>query len=267
MILLLLACSEPDTLTPPDVIRYQTTLSELEETIINSLDNGLPSILHISQGYESMIVDMADGNCPEFTQGEDGINGFWVDDCMTDDGHRFHGFSTYSQIQESQGQDQFEEQGVFGGIWGSFDALDSNGDVYSVGGIAQTGIMPNGGFDMNLNGSFWLSGYYWWMREGSSSFQIHGNVNETLDVSGGVNYPNITMYFESMVFDPHLCGGVLNGKLKLRDATGYWFEIIREECELCSVVMWQDYQVGQLCIGSALDDSMNQILDSIEPWY
>ena len=119
-----------------------------------------------------------------------------MDDCFTDDGHRFHGFSSYSRIQQSQGGDQFEEDGVFGGMWGSFDALDSNGDIYSVGGIAQTGIMPrDGGFDMVLNGSFWLSDEYWWMREGSSSFQVHGSIIDTLSFSGGVHYP-ITLYFE-----------------------------------------------------------------------
>ena len=56
-----------------------------------------------------------------------------------------------------------------------------------------------------------------------------------------------------MVFDTKRCSGVLNGVLKLRDVSGYWMRLIVKGVN-CSVVMWEGFQVVNLCGHSFLMD-------------
>ena len=76
------------------------------------------------------------------------------------------------------------------------------------------------------------------MREGSSSFELHGSIYERLEFTGGVHYPDATVVFDNTIYDVDRCGGTAFGK-EIRDASGYWFDWQKNACEDCAIVGWE----------------------------
>jgi hypothetical protein len=268
MIVLWIACTQNPTQSVPDMVHFESDLESLEQQVQYSLNDGLPSMTDVADGYVSLMSLYSESQCPQFNYTSNGFDGHWVDDCITEDGDRFNGFSSFSDIGLQMGENTPDFGEVFSTIWGSFDIIEESGDQFSVGGLGQLGIIPStGGLDMNLNGAFWVDYSKSWMEKGSSSFQVHGSIYEELEISGGVNYPKVTMYFDSVIYDAEQCGGTVFGDILLRDATGYWFTFSKKSCQNCGVVMWEGYPVGQMCFGDSLDASVANLIEKVSEWY
>ena len=95
---------------------------------------------------------MGDENCRD-SQSLHNVDGHWVDDCVIQLAIDF------SVLRPSQNY-PFNKKihtvmGIFSSVWGSFDAIHSDGRVITIGGLGQIALADNyGGFDMNLRGSF-----------------------------------------------------------------------------------------------------------------
>ena len=72
------------------------------------------------------------------------VDGHWVDDCVTATGNRFFGFATFSELSVQQ-EDTYGNGGVFSSVWGSFDAIHSDGRVRTIGGLGQIALADNYG--------------------------------------------------------------------------------------------------------------------------
>lgn len=266
MILLWLACTPENPVQRPDIRRFHTALGDLEDAVKVGFDSGLPSMFQVGEGYVEILSEWGDESCPNFTDQYSNVDGHWVDDCVTASGNRFFGFATFSELSVQQ-EDTYGNGGVFSSVWGSFDAIHSDGRVRTIGGLGQIALADNyGGFDMNLRGSFWLDSDNLWMREGSSSFELHGSIYERLEFTGGVHYPDATIVFDNTTYDIDQCGGTAYGKLKIRDASGYWFDWQKTACEDCAIIGWEGYSVGEICIGDSLDDAIRVLIDDSREW-
>lgn len=266
MILIWLACAQENSPTNIDVRRFQTALYDLESNVNMGFASGLPSMFQVGNHYIETITEWGDDDCPNLNEQFSSVDGHWVDDCVTSSGNRFFGFATFSALAVQE-EDQFGNGGVFSSVWGSFDAIHSDGTIRTIGGLGQMALASrDGGFDMNLRGSFWLDDENLWMREGSSSFEIHGTVYGQLELIGGVQYPSATIVFDNTVYDANQCGGTSFGKVKLRDASGYWFEWDKTACEECAIVQWEGYNVGELCVGTALDSAIQTLIEDSKEW-
>lgn len=245
-----------------DVVRYQTSIATLESNVQSALADGLPSMLEVFTEYETIMSEWADETCPEFNAVTGGAGGHWVDDCTTADGVRFNGFVLYSGFENNVATDEFG--GQFGNIWGSFEAIAPDGARRAIGGMGQLNVLPEGGsFDMFVDGAFWMNTTSEWMQTGTASFGVELAGIDKMKVRGGVQYPNVTLSFDEMIYHVDRCDGVLRGKLRLRDSTGYWFEVEREECSECQTVMWEGYPVGEMCIGEDLDLAMKSLMEQV----
>ena len=244
-----------------DVIRYQTSIDTLESNVQSALADGLPSMLEVFTEYETIMSEWADETCPEFNACvTGGAGGHWVDDCTTADGIRFNGFVLYSGFENNVATDEFG--GQFGNIWGSFEAIAPDGARRAIGGMGQLNVLPEGGsFDMFVDGAFWMNTTSEWMQTGTASFGVELAGIDKMKVRGGVQYPNVTLSFDEMIYHVDRCDGVLRGKLRLRDSTGYWFEVEREECSECQTV-WEGYPVGG-DIGEDLDLAMKSLMEQV----
>jgi len=266
VIVLWLACTQEDVSPGLDVRRFQTALVDLESNVNRGFESGLPSMFQVGNTYIETITEWGDDQCPNLTVQFSGVDGHWVDDCVTSSGNRFFGFATFSALAVQQ-EDEMGNGGIFSSVWGSFDAIHSSGETRTIGGLGQIALADrDGGFDMNLRGSFWLDSDNLWMQEGSSSFELHGSIYERIEFTGGVHYPNATIVFDNTIYDIDQCGGTAYGKLKLRDASGYWFDWQKIACEDCAIVGWEGYSVGEICIGDALDDAIQALIDDSREW-
>ena len=266
MILLFVACTQEETPVQRDVRRFQTALVDLETDVNRGFESGLPSMFQVGNTYIETIREWGDEQCPNLNAQFSSVDGHWVDDCVTVSGNRFFGFATFSELAVQE-EDQFGNGGVFSSVWGSFDAIHNSGEIRTIGGLGQMALASrDGGFDMNLRGSFWLDDDNLWMREGSSSFEIHGSVYDQLELIGGVQYPSATVVFDNTVYDVEQCGGTSYGNVKLRDVSGYWFEWEKDACEDCAIVQWEGYNVGELCVGNALDSAIRALIEDSTEW-
>ena len=266
MIWLWLACTSESVPKNMDVRRFQTALPTLQENVNRGLESGLPSMFQVGERYIEIMTEWGDAQCPAFNEQYNSVDGHWVDDCITATGNRFFGFANFSALAVQQ-EDEFGNGGVFSSVWGSFDAIHSSGETRTIGGLGQMALAGrDGGFDMNLRGSFWLGEEELWMREGSSSFEVHGNINNQLELNGGVQYPAATIVFDQVVYDVNQCAGSASGLVKLRDASGYWFEWRKKSCQDCAVVEWEGFSVGEICIGSALDNAIETLINDSKQW-
>lgn len=266
MIWTLLACTPESPSQRVDVRLFQTALPVLEENVTQGFESGLPSMFQVGERYIEIMTEWGDEQCPAFNEQYNSVDGHWVDDCTTSTGNRFFGFANFSALSVQE-EDQFGNGGVFSSVWGSFDAIHSSGEIRTIGGLGQMALAGrDGGFDMNLRGSFWLGDDELWMQEGSSSFEIHGDIYNQLELTGGVQYPSATIVFDQTVYDIEQCGGTTMGLVKLRDASGYWFEWTKKPCQDCAVVEWEGFNVGKICIGDALDNAIETLINDSKQW-
>lgn len=265
-LLALLSCSPSTKENNPDIRLFQTSLSQIESDLNVGFSAGLPNMFQVGDDYEEILTEWGDENCPEFSQQTSEADGHWVDDCETADGNRFFGFATFSALS-AQPQDDYGNSGIFSAVWGSFDAIHANGEKRTVGGMGQMAIVgQEGGFDMNLRGSFWLNDSELWMQNGSNSLVVSGSIYNELLFNGGIQYPRLTVVFDELIFDVNQCSGTAAGKMKIRDESGYWFEWTKLPCEDCAIITWEDYDVGRVCVGDSLDNAIEDIIGKVEPW-
>ena len=269
--LLLFACKEPTKMTiPEDVLKYQTDLAYIEDQLLLGLDNGLPNMFDVGDAYHALMNER-DVECPRFNtiEGEirdtESINGQWVDNCTTNTGVSFLGFAIYNDMSVST--EVILATMYASSLWGSFDSIAPNGDHITVGGLASMSIEPDTGyFATAINGTFWMGEEYYWMQQGSVGYNIIGHINGILEIDGGFAYDDIVLNFQKnrIDFTREQC---VEGEIRIRDASGYWFSVRRNNCAPCSQVIWQEeYHVGQLCIGESLDGAVFDLLDRLEPW-
>lgn len=261
-----LACTETAPKQAPDIRRFQTALTDIETATNLGFESGLPNMFQVGDLYMDTLRNWGDGVCPRFNEQFSDVDGHWVDDCTTVDGHRFFGFANFSSLSVQE-EDEFGNGGIFSSMWGSFDAIHADGEKRTIGGLGQMAIASrDGGFDMNLRGSFWLDDDEMWMQQGSSSFEIHGSIDDRLTLVGGVQYPEVTIVFDELIYDIHQCAGSSFGQLKLRDASGYWFDWAKHPCQPCAVVGWEGYAVGEICIGDTLDNAIESLIQQTDDW-
>ena len=264
--LTLSACTSTEPASPPEIRRFQTALPDLERHLNDGFTEGLPNMFQVGERYIDTLQEWGDESCPQFNERFNEVDGHWVDDCVTADGNRFYGFANFSALSVQE-EDEFGNGGIFSSVWGSFDAIHSSGEIRTIGGLGQMAIATqDGGLDMNLRGSFWLDDDESWMKQGSSSFEIHGVVTDILVLTGGVQYPEITLVFDELEYDVNRCGGTAYGALKIRDTSGYWFDWYKHPCESCAVVGWEGYSVGKVCVGDTLDNAIESLVQSTEYW-
>ena len=248
----------------PEIRLFQTCLSQIESDLNVGFAAGLPNMFEVGDNYEEIIIEWGDETCPEFSQQTSEADGHWVDDCETADGNRFFGFATFSALS-TQSQENYGNSGIFSAVWGSFDAIHANGEKRTVGGMGQMSIGgQDGSFDMNLRGSFWLNDSELWMQNGSNSLVVNGSIYNELFFNGGIQYPRLTVVFDELKYDANQCNGTASGKMKIRDASGYWFEWTKIQCEDCAVIKWEDYNVGRVCVGDSLDNAIEAIIGKVE---
>lgn len=266
VILTLFACGPSVEENNPEIRMFQTSLSQIESDLNVGFSAGLPNMFQVAEEYEEVLIGWGDETCPEFSQQTSSVDGHWVDDCVTADGNRFFGFATFAGLAV-QSPDNYGNGGIFSSVWGSFDAIHANGEKRTVGGLGQMAIVgQDGGFDMNLRGSFWLNDSELWMQNGSNSLVVSGSIYNALFFNGGIQYPRLTVVFDELMYDVNQCNGTASGTMKIRDASGYWFEWTKAPCEDCAVIKWEGYDVGRVCVGESLDNAIEDMIGKVDQW-
>ena len=262
MILFFLACKPPETNGAPHPVDFEIPLTELEDIVNRSFESGLPSMLDMNSIYEEMM-SWGDTVCPSFTPYVNGIEGHWADDCTAANGTHFFGFSQYYDVENSLHEDGSQ----MGTIWGSFETLRPDGQSIQVGGTASLRISSDLGiFTQMFQGTFSVLDSAAWLEGGSQNYIIDGVLNEKTTLSGGVQYPDIVLNFNDLLYHPESCGdGIgIQGELQIRDRSGYWFSIERTGCTPCSDLFWGEKNLGEFCIWQSLDSAITDYLFDIE---
>jgi hypothetical protein len=264
MILWLLACKAPEETGEPHPVPHEMSLDDLEKELRFSFDAGLPSMLDVSNAYKE-IMSQSDEICPMFSPtSENGLEGHWVDNCTSIQDATFFGFCQFYDID---GELSPEEDLMFGSIWASFEVFTAEGIGREVGGIGLIGAdVLNHEVNMRLDGTFWMSDDVYWMQAGSQSLDIGGDPEKTMTINGGVQYPELSLFFNEMKRNPQSCDGGIQGELRIRDTSGYWFTMERRSCAPCSDIFWGEKNLGEFCIWESLDASIAQWISDFEPY-
>lgn len=263
MIFLFLSCAEPDKINgEPHPVDFEIPAAELEDIVNQNFDSGLPSMLTIGDIYEEMM-SWGDENCPVFSPYVNGLEGHWVDDCVSSTGTHFLGFSQYFKVGNS-----LEDNGSqIGSIWGSFETIRANGLSVQIGGMTSIRINRNAeNFTQVFQGTFWAQDADPWLETGSQNYMIDGSLTGKTILTGGIQYPEVVIYFDDLLYHPESCGNGLGiqGTILIRDRSGYWFTTERTGCTPCSDLFWGEENLGEFCVWESLDAAIKQSISEME---
>ncbi len=289
-LLLLLACTpEPADSAAPDAyepVPYEVPGAEYSAPVFDAdamstaiLDavavartiNGAPVLV----AYETVMASAQDG-CPNY-YAYDG-NTYWYDQCTTDSGSTFNGYSfyyTYSDYDAGDGN-------IYNGsqLYGVAQVWDADGHELDVGGSAAELVLTaaDGSY------TYWYSvvqGSFAWDGAGTEGTWVTPGMAPNLVltaidypeydghmfyVSGGVSglggtydtvvFDDLTLYDAGIGGD---CPEEPGGTISVRDANGYWFDIfldgqletsdnVRDSaCDGCAEAWYQGQDLGPVC--------------------
>lgn len=233
----------------------QWDLSILEERTTAALLRNLPSALSLRNHYVDILQYRSD-SCPSLLA-PDMINGTWEGGCSSQT-HFFYGTGIFFEIQDANPELPYELA-----LQSSFEIIADNEDSFISGGIATRVELQREGeylIEETVGGSYRHdASEQLWLSEGitaSLASEIAYEIDNTRGyVDGGVGYRDITFHFDRLQFDQASCASPF-GAMKIRDPSGFWFELFFEDCSGCAQVYWNDNAQGELCIGSLLLDSI-----------
>ena len=256
---LLIGCSHP----PPDgadtaVVTSDTAESEESEPaplspeeVIAQLDGffavGFPDPLRILAAYLDAHTH-AEADCP----GLDLQMNTQPEGCLTEDGYRFSGLSTYLD-------DVSDEVGSGWTLSGEFEITAPQGDVFGAGGA--TSLMYGNSKGSGWSANTFISGS--WKYEGEADFLGEGfsgavtlsalsePANESVMVDGAISYGGAHVVdFSNMMAGTDVCESWLLGAAQTRDELGRWYQIDFSACTGCGVVSLDGAVLGESCLQS-----------------
>lgn len=263
MILLLLACKEdPKISGEPHPVDAEIPIEELEDIVNQNFNSGLPSMLEMNEVYRDMM-SWGDENCPAFSPYENGIEGHWVDDCVSSSGAHFFGFCQFYDVLESQQPDGSK----MGTIWGSFETVASDGRSLQIGGTGSLRLHPEMRVVTQMfEGTFLVPDSFPWLESGSQTYILDGVIDQLITLSGGIQYPDVIVHFNDLNYHPEACenGIGIQGEMLIRDSSGYWFSTERTGCTPCSDIFWGEENMGEFCVWESLDSAIKSYLSDVD---
>ena len=59
-----------------------------------------------------------------------------------------------------------------------------------------------------------------------------------------------------MSLSEDLCDGLPQGRIQIRDSSGFWLTSNLDNCEVCTSLYWFETDIGKICIAEPLKDAM-----------
>ena len=243
-------------------ISPEWSVEEVEEHLNTAFSLGFPSLPDIRTLYSSYLQQRT-YLCPTMENpSSTSWVGVWQSYCVSETGYLYEGQALYSE-------DIFVESSYFYQNMVASFFLQSPQDESFLGGGEFESLWTleseNRFFwEGRIGGTYRYSHAEDWLQDGEVSLfwtAMGENSLEEIHVDGGIGYqsvePHIYVYFENI----SLREGRLEGYLFLRDPSSYWWKIpIQPESNTCSVLLFDDVEKGQICVGTSL-------LSLLQKWY
>jgi hypothetical protein len=239
----------------------------MEEGFIEAMETGMPSALQLRDLYEDFMLKR-EPDCPHMeNQESDSWGGVWYDDCSTAEGYRFFGNAYYEEEETQEGDLHLW---TFNTV-SSFELTDPDGETFTAGGEFESEWESGGGgtsWFFRIGGTYTYSPKGGWLASrGEASLYMDGEIGEeglAAKLDGGIGLDGSALYFNQVLMEPEVCGGLPQGEILVRDGTGFWFSTVLEDCSGCGQTQWRDEELGESCIGGSIQQAMDGLLSEIE---
>ena len=272
MLLLFINCNSPevDSSEPEIAFSPEATWSvkDVRNHLNNALRRGFPNAISLRNLYAELLQNR-ESDCPNFINSSS-WTGTWEANCLTSSGSTYSGTGTLLEFFGSELPYDMS-------MHASFELQDSNGSSWHGGGLIsfvhsihddeETWSHDLGGsyrYDSNQT----LDSQLLWMEDFAASLSTRMNIrnNErSLLVQGGLQLAfesddsnPLRLHFEQLDWRPEYCQSP-QGILKVRDPSGYWFEIEMNCQKKCGTISWFSEDLGKYC-------SVSELLDAMEIW-
>ena len=225
-----------------------------KEVLVTKLDEnlalGIPSALMLRNMYVEALSHR-DESCPSLLA-ENSIIGTWEGGCSSSS-HYYYGTGIFVEIENSAPEIPYEMA-----LQTSFEISDTQGNQFISGGIATRFEMDRGSeyiIEESIGGTYLHEAQNGWAGFGvTSSLQTERAIESNGSrgyIDGGVGYPELSIQFSMLQYDTSECSSPF-GSLSIRDPSGYWFEVMFEDCSGCGTLWWNDINMGEFCTGDIL---------------
>ena len=241
----------------PQVPTYTT--QEIESLINSLILKGIPQPLRVLELYEEFMSQRS-SDCPRLENpNADDFMGVWDDNCSTAEGHHYFGTALYGADLIS---DEHIDIWIFN-ILCSFELSDPQGETFIGGGEIEykrerTDLETT--LEARINGSFSYPPAQDWLGEDShASLFLSGNISNeqvTLDLYGGFNQAETSIFFDHLTLIEDTCGRTTVGRLSIRDPSFYWIHADFSSCEPCASLSWFNQNIGEICISDYLANAL-----------
>lgn len=221
------------------------------------------------------VMATADDTCPNYYENEGNI--YWYDQCTTESGSEFSGYSFYYLYDNFDAGDGNIYNGAQ--VYGVAQMWDAEGHELELGGSAANLVLTA------VDGSYtyWYSvvqgSFAWdgagtegtWVTPGMAPdvvltaveypaydarmFYINGGISGLGGAYDSVVFDGLTLYNAGVGDCPEEPGGMIS----VRDASGYWYDMTLDgqidtavstrasDCDGCAAVWYQGQEVGEVC--------------------
>lgn len=221
------------------------------------------------------VMATADDTCPNYYDYNGNI--YWYDQCTTETGSEFSGYSFYYLYDNFDAGDGNIYNGAQ--VSGVAQMWDADGHELAIGGAAANLVLTA----TDDSYTYWYSvvqgSFSWdgagtegtWVTPGMAPdlvltaleypdynarmFYIHGGLSGLGGVYDAVVFDNLTLYDAGIGDCPEEPGGTIS----VRDANGYWYDMTLEgqldtsvstkasDCDGCAAVWYQGQELGEVC--------------------
>ncbi len=239
--------------------QVQWTADEAMAHLDDALALGFPDTIPVVDEYVRHL-SQREATCPSMENPDQvGENGAWQTDyCQTTAGFVYQGFAMY-EAHCNDGSKNDKEPGVgirVHGMVAQFTLHDPDGHAFIGGGnLAQEcRWYPDGTGRCidQLGGSYTATGADPLLAGGiEASLDVEhswGDDGSVTHLQGGVGYPVLDLSFQDVVMDWQACDGRPTGSVRLRDPSGWWYELhLDDDCSGCGGLWLADQDLGHYC--------------------
>ena len=258
--------SEPEQTLHPESV---WSVKDMRQKLNFTLERGFPNAISLRNLYAELLQDR-DSSCPNFINSSS-WTGTWEASCQASSGSSYSGTGTLLEFYGSELPYDMS-------MHASFELSDLNGTLWSGGGLVSFVHSLHDGEETwihDLGGSYHYQSANTldvedrWMEFFSGSLQTQMNLRNgehSLLVNGGLqlldgsreNDSPTVLHFDNLDWRPEYCQSP-QGSLKVRDPSGYWYEIQLNCQKKCGTIVWFSENVGSYC-------SVPELLKAMEVW-
>ena len=272
MLLFLISChsalmdtSEPEPISFPEAV---WSVKDMREKLNHTLMGGFPDAISLRNIYADLLQNR-DSSCPNFINSSS-WTGTWEANCQTSSGSSYSGTGTLVEFfgtelpYDMSLHASFELKAHDGAAWAG-GGLSSF--VHSLHNGEETWIHDIGG-SHQYQPTDTLPSEKRWMEQFAASVKTEMNIRNgehSLLVTGGLQLLDgledssfTTLHFDHLDWRPEYCQSP-EGSLKVRDPSGYWYDIQLKCQKRCGTIVWFSEEVGRYC-------SVPELLKSMEVW-